>query len=325
MDERVPAGGDGERVAFQIARRAGHATGAASNTSTRMELSAPLPDVAVTTWPARHSVPVSRQLRHLGGGRIAARIDDGADGNAGAGKRRRRAPAAVIVGEDDEVVADRDAIAARIGERRAGEHDARRVVAGEDEGPFERAGRKHDVLRLDPPMPLPGLRAALRRDLLHRAEDVVVVIAVDRDARELADVGELVQRGIGAEEPVAGGLLADLVLKVERAAERRAFLAEDDARAGLARGKRRREAGRAAAHDEHVAEGVGGLVAVGVGGEARLAEAGGAADERLVEHPRPAEGADEGLVVEARREERREPAVDRAEIALQRRPGVLAA
>src|SRR5687768_18146873 len=47
--------------------------------------------------------------------------------------------------------------------------------------------------------------------------------------------------------------------------------------------QRRRQSGRAAAHDEDTAEAVRGRVAARVRLEARLAETGGASDERLVE------------------------------------------
>ena len=68
---------------------------------------------------------------------------------------------------------------------------------------------------------------------------------------------------------------------------------------------RRHQAGRAGADDQHVAEGVHALVARGVGDRAGAAEAGGAADEMLAEHPeagalqRAEHRTHEGLVVEA--------------------------
>ena len=70
----------------------------------------------------------------------------------------------------------------------------------------------------------------------------------------------------------------------------------------------RHQPGRAGADHQHVAEGVHALVARGVPGVAGAAEAGGAADEMLAEHPearalqRPEHRAHEGLVVEARAE-----------------------
>ena len=43
------------------------------------------------------------------------------------------------------------------------------------------------MLRLDPPVPLARLRA-VRHNLLDRAEHVVVVVAVDSEARALVDM-----------------------------------------------------------------------------------------------------------------------------------------
>ena len=176
--------------------------------------------------------------------------------------------------------------------------------------------------RRDPPMPL--ARFAARCDLLDRAENVVVVIAVDRRAGENADVRKRVQRRGGLEKPVGRIPLADLVFQIEPAAEHRRVVAEDHLGAGAASGKRRREPRRAAADDQHVAEGVCVIVAVRIGLEARLAESGGAADERLVEHPAAAAGTHEGLVVEAGGEEGRGKLINCAEIEAERRPGVLA-
>ena len=52
-------------------------------------------------------------------------------------------------------------------------------------------------------------------------------------------------------------------------AEHEILVAEDDARAGAARGQRRGEARRPGADDQHVAEGKGLLVVVGIGDRRR--------------------------------------------------------
>ena len=64
------------------------------------------------------------------------------------------------------------------------------------------------------------------------------------------------------------------------------------------------------------------LVAVRIGPARRAAKPGGAADERLEEHP-AAGAALEGLVVEPGRDERRDEVGDGADIRLQRRPAIL--
>ena len=74
------------------------------------------------------------------------------------------------------------------------------------------------------------------------------------------------------------------------AAEREILVAQDDARAGAAGGQRRRKAGRSAADDQHVAMRPGLLVVVGIGLPGSAAEAGGAADQRLVDFSQNAAG-----------------------------------
>ena len=90
----------------------------------------------------------------------------------------------------------------------------------------------------------------------------------------------------------------------QRAAERRLLLGEDHPRAAAAGGERRGEAGRAAADHQHVAMRMAVLVAVGVGRRRRLAQARGAADRALVDAVPPGRRPHEGLVVEARRQQR---------------------
>ena len=102
-------------------------------------------------------------------------------------------------------------------------------------------------------------------------------------------------------------------------------LGQDDARAVCGGGLRGHQAGRAGADHQHVAEGVHALVARGVGADAGAAEAGGAADEMLAEHPearalqRAEHRPHEGLVVEAGAEELAAELVDRADVEGERR------
>ena len=88
---------------------------------------------------------------------------------------------------------------------------------------------------------------------------------------------------------------------------------------------RRRQPGNAAAHHHQIGMGIGLLITVGVAVLRRPAQTGAAADDRL-EQVFP-EGArmDEGLVIEARRQQWRQPVIDRHQIGLQRGPAVLAA
>ena len=100
--------------------------------------------------------------------------------------------------------------------------------------------------------------------------------------------------------------------------------------AALGRGLGGHQPGRAGAHHQHVAERVHALVARGVPGIAGAAEAGGAADEVLAQHPeagalqRADHRAHEGLVVEAGRDQLAGELVGRADIEGERREAVLA-
>ena len=109
----------------------------------------------------------------------------------------------------------------------------------------------------------------------------------------------------------------------QRAAELGLLVEQHDAVAGARRGAGGGEARGPGADDGDFAMAmlVGVMVGVGIGrGDA---EAGGAADRRLVEVLPGARRPDEGLVVEAGGEKRRQRAVDGHRVALQRRPGVL--
>ncbi len=107
---------------------------------------------------------------------------------------------------------------------------------------------------------------------------------------------------------------------VRAAAQVRTQLGHDHARAAAAGCQRRRQPGDAATDDQHIAMDVLVHVAIRVFLLRRGAQATGVADETLVPHPglgRP----HEGLVVEAGREQRREPAVDAQQVLRRARPG----
>ena len=111
---------------------------------------------------------------------------------------------------------------------------------------------------------------------------------------------------------------------VQRAADDGIMFDKHDTLAGRHRRIRRCEPGRAAADDQHVANGGAVLVMVGIGLGGRGAKPGGAADEMFIKQPkfRPAK---EGLVVETRRQEGCGEADRGTEIEPQSRPTVLAA
>ena len=162
-------------------------------------------------------------------------------------------------------------------------------------------------------------------DPLQRTVGAAVVDAVDRGPRQAADVveaGQFVHDRVGPGRPWQA---ADLVGLGEQAAARSEVLVrQDHPRPGPARGQRRHQAGRPGADHQEVAEGVGLLVGVGIGRAGQAAEAGGAADQRLVDLLPEGGGPHEGLVVEARGQEGRQQIVGAGHIEAQRGPAVLA-
>ena len=113
-------------------------------------------------------------------------------------------------------------------------------------------------------------------------------------------------------------------LAQQRAAELGLLVDQDHARAAAAGGERRHQPGGTAADHEHVAVRVHVLVAIRIGRGRRPAQAGGAADQPLVHAPPPALRPHEGLVVEARREQRAEDVVQRPQVEADGWPAVLA-
>ena len=121
-------------------------------------------------------------------------------------------------------------------------------------------------------------------DALDRAIGALVVDAIDRGARHQPHGVEAGKLGEGALDPVERRRAIQAgPLGQEPPAEAEILLGEDHAGAGARRGERRHEARRAGADHQHVAMGVGLLVAVGVGVERGAAKPGAAPDQRLVE------------------------------------------
>ena len=276
--------------------------------------------------PDAQGVGGSRQLGRNG----AADIDDGRDLNPRLREVEGGMPGAVMGGDDHHPVADLDAVAVQVGARGPGQHHARPVVAGEHQRLFDGALGQHHLLGPDLPHPL--ARGTLRHHAqmvgqpLAQADEILVVIADGRGARQHRDVRHRRQRGAGVFQPVPGQLPVDLGIRFgqQRAADFRLLVAQDDGRAAATRLQRRGEAGGTATDDQHVAMGEAAGVGVGIGGARRLAQAGGAADERLVDLVPEALRPHEGLIVEAGREQHVERVVHRADVAGQRRPAVLA-
>jgi hypothetical protein len=265
-----------------------------------------------------------------GGVHIQADVDDRDGLRAGLGQVEGCVPGRVVRGDDRRAIAHLDAVALEERLRRAGEHHARPVVAVEDQWLLERALGKDDLLRADLPHPLP--RRALGRvgemvgQPLREADHVLVVVADRRRPGQDAHVRPGVELGEGRGEPVPGGPAVDddRRLREQRAAGLGGLVDEHDRRPGAAGGERRGEAGGAGADDEHVDMGEAAGIAVDVGLARRDTETGGGADHGLVDAVPQGARPHEGLVVEARREQRAETVADRADVEGERGPAVLA-
>ena len=259
----------------------------------------------------------------LGDWRRAARIDDALDLGAGFGEREGRFIGLVVVGEHDRRAARRDAIALHGRERGRGQHDPRPVVVGECDEPLERAGGEHDALRPDAPVALAGREGRrlgeMIGDALDRADDVALVATEDGRALEYPRLGRGLDRLQHLRAPA-------ILLRIEQepAAELEILLGEDHPEARFRRGSRRYEPGRARSDDEDVAMGMNGLIVIGILAMRWRTEAGAAPDDRLVDLFPEGLRPHEGLVVEARGQEAAEIGVEAEDVALQRRPAILA-
>ena len=111
---------------------------------------------------------------------------------------------------------------------------------------------------------------------------------------------------------------------MEPSAGARILVGEDDPEALCGSDTRGHQPGGTRADDEHVAEGVALLVAVGIGKMSAAPETRRLANEALAEMPGSLTGPHEGLVVEAGREQRRQPVIHRHHVEGEGGPAVLA-
>ena len=221
-------------------------------------------------------------------GLALAEVDDAHDVDARRLEVGRGREATVVRRHHDRALRRLDRPQVDEAARAVGQHHADEVVAGEDERLLDDTGRDDDALRAD-----------LDERVAVRDRHEAVLEEPDRDrGREELDAG--VERSL----PELGRARAARPVGEERAADGRALVHEDHAVAAR-RGRRRRLEPRLTAADHEdvgvLVDDLDALAARPVGVE--LAEAGGAAEDLLVERPelpRP----DERLVVEAGRGER---------------------
>ena len=304
VHRRVPSARDGkqiavERLGFAFDARAVRAD--PGDPDPGDPLAAARPDDGVA---GEHGQAVG--LRALRGRpfRLGPQIDDTGDLDARGRHVEGGAVGAVVVGEDDRLGARLDGVAVEVGSAGFGQHDARAVVVAEHQGPLDRAGGEHHLVRAQLPQAL--ARQAIRLldqmvgDPLDEADEVVIEIGVGRGPGQDRDLVVGFQARPRRGHPVERRLAADgLVLRTQQcAAQSGVLLGQDDPGAGLGGGERRGQAGRPGADHQHVAVRVGLVVMVRVALSRRLAEAGGVADDVLVLHPQGSR-PHEGLVIEA--------------------------
>ena len=173
----------------------------------------------------------------------------------------------------------------------AGKHHAGAVIALEADGAFDRAGGVDDVAGLDAVVfhtgrvgPTIGFGEVVMASL-DRAKCACVVDAEHGGARQdkrppAASISraQMVRRSLRPALPVKA-----LTLPERRTAHAVAFLADHHRLPGLRQRQRRRQARDTAADDQRVGVGVNLVVVVGVSGQGRAAQTGGATDDGLIE------------------------------------------
>ena len=255
---------------------------------------------------------------------------DHLDARARARGSEGRFVAAVVVGEDDERAFRQHREAIDIGLDGRRQHDARPVIVGKDQRPFDRARAEHDPFRADAPQALPHRAFALgERHMIAEAlqpdEIVVVVVTGDRRSRQHLDVLETGQRMRRARNPFASRLAVDLCLADQQApAELALHVRQDHAGPRPARLHRRAQPRGTRADDQEIAVGMAALVVLGIGVSGRAAQAAHAANEFLVDAVPPRTRPHERLVVEAGRKELRKQTRKGADVDAKARPAVLA-
>ena len=163
------------------------------------------------------------------------------------------------------------------------------------------------------------------RHTFDRRIDTVVVSPQHGRARQKPHMGHLRQLRHGLRRPVGPGLRADGVgFGVQPPAHAEILIRQDHPRPAAPGGQGGGQARRPRPDDQQVAMQKALVIGIRVILHRQRPQAGGAADQRLIdlfpERGRP----HEGLVIEARRKEGRQAVIDRQRVEFQRRPAVLA-
>ena len=269
-----------------------------------------------------------RRTTH-GGWDVGARINPGGDAHLRGGEVGQGAGGVVIVGEHHGTAARSHGPAVEIAAHRTGQHHAGPVIAGEYQRPLDRTGCEDGAAGDDAPQALAWLvqlgGCQMIGHPLNRAVGAVIVGPEHRGARHQRGMGQGGEGGRHVLRPMGHRFAVDQASLDQRATTGTAILiTQNHPRPALCRRQRRRQTGRTGTDHQHVAKDCGFLIVVRIGRGACSPQSSGAADDRLVELLPERGGPHEGLVVEPRREQRRDQIVDRQQIMTQRRETVLA-
>ena len=325
VDRRIPAARHADGVALQRALLAG---GLPAHLRPHHDAA----DGRRTGGMQRRKTPQQFHTSVLGlrsqraGRRRAHPHVDHADLGTSLAQHQRVGIGTVVVGQQHDPLTDAHAVQRRVIGQRAGQHHARQVVVAEHHRPLMGAGGQHDLRSAHAPQPLAEALALGQRQVVGQrladGEEVAVVVTEHHAAADDAHLGHGGQFLFGGAHPFQHRLPVDAALKsVGTAAQMCAQLGQDHARAAAPGRQRCRQSGHTAAGDQHIAMDVLVHIPVPVLLQRRGAQTTGLADDALVPHPglgRP----HEGLVIEACREQRREPAVDAEQVLARAGPGV---
>ena len=250
-------------------------------------------------------------------------IDPGVVGLDG-GRQRH-----VVVDHENPTLPSADAVALQIGLDRTGKHNPGQVVVAEHQRALESTGGQHHLPGADPvPAHAGGVQPCLTgvevvRHPLERGQHVVVENARQRGAGHDPDVGHGGEFSLDASDPCIGVLAVDGDrITQQRTTAQAVLLNQNHARAGLGGRAGRLQAGRTRANDDNIGVLIVRVIAADIGAFVTDPEPGSPADHRLDQAVPEPRADEEGLVVEARREEPRQQRVNRAQIEAERGEGV---
>ena len=245
-------------------------------------------------------------LFHPAAAWVAAGIGHRHHLQAGVKPVEHHAVGVIVVGRQHQLLARGHTITAHVGGHRIGEHIARHVVVGVNQRPLVGTGGQHHTRGTHAVHTLahhPHWRdfTQVIGQALVNGEEVVVVVTVDRGARQQGDFRHAGQFGNHLRGPVGGRFSVEGFAGAEQAAaELFLLIGENHPRTAACSRQRGGQARRASADHQYVAVLVHVVVAVRVHGGRRAAKTGGLADVFLVGQPEVLR-VHKGFVVEPRR------------------------